>query len=326
MPGTEAMPFSAVTGNTKAKMAVLCFLANQHLKCLMLTGRPGTGKTAIVRSIPSLCLDVPVRYAPIGTTEERLFGTVDVEKAVTEGKLETEKGLFEEADGGMLCIDGIDLMDTRTALEAAETAITGKVDIEKDGTSAHYSTDVSLIATTSENVRGLDGHLTDRFDVCVQTERPEDGDIVRSVRDRILIDDGNTDILERYDLEDSEIRKKIECARRLIPEVRLLKRHREAISCICIKYGVKGYRGPISCAETAVALAALDGRRKTSDEDVVEASELCLDHRRTKFETIKKTTVPEQERMFTNKDILRFVHDDRKQNANVQLTDKINEV
>lgn len=319
------MPFSAIAGNTEAKRAVLCLLVNPHLRCLMITGRSGTGKTALIRSIATLDESVPVVNVPIGVTEDRLFGSIDIEKAITAGTLQVDRGLFSEADGGVICIDDIDLMDIRTALEAVETAVTGRVEIERDGLSAGYDTKVSLAATTSSSVRAIDGHLMDRFDMCVRMTRPEGDEYLESLRNNLRLEDGDPVLTEELSRQDREVMSRILDARRLLPDVRLLKRHRDAIARLCVKYGVKGYRGPVSCAQTAVALAALDGRRKTDDDDIVDAAALCLGHRRTVFEVEKKPEVKDQPRGWSAYDMIRFVHDDRKKNVNSSIVDKINE-
>lgn len=319
------MPFSAIAGNTEAKRAVLCLLVNPRLRCLMVTGGPGTGKTALIRSISTLDESVPVVNVPIGVTEDRLFGSIDIEKAITAGVMQVDRGLFNEADGGVICIDDIDLMDIRTALEAVETAITGRVDIERDGLSAGYDTRVSLVATTSSSVRAIDGHLVDRFDMCVRMTRPEGEGYIRSLRTNLRLEDGDPVLSEELAGEDREIMSRVLDARRLLPDVRLLKRHRDAIARLCVKYGVKGYRGPVSCAQAAVALAALDGRRKTDDDDIVDAAALCLSHRRTVFEMEKKPEAKDQPRGWSAYDMIRFVHDDRKKNVNSSIVDKINE-
>lgn len=119
--------------------------------------------------------------------------------------------------------------------------------------------------------------------------------------------------------------EKITIARMLLPEVRVLRKHADAIARICKTYGISSYRGPIACAQTAATLAALDGRRRTSNEDVIAAAELTLSHRRLRFEVEKKKKMEKPEHLtYANKDILRFIHDDRKQNVNTSVVDKIN--
>lgn len=319
------MPFSAIAGNTEAKRAVLCLLVNPNLRCLMVTGGPGTGKTALIRSIATLDDSVPVVNVPIGVTEDRLFGSIDVEKAITAGIMQVDRGLFSEADGGVICIDDIDLMDIRIALEAVDAAITGRVEIERDGLSSGYDTEVSLAATASGSVRSMDGHLMDRFDMCVRMTRPEGEEYIGSLRTNLRLADGDPVLKEELARQDRETMSRIRDARALLPRVRLLKRHRDAIARLCVRYGVKGYRGPVSCAQAAVALAALDGRRKTADEDIVDAAALCLGHRRTIFEVEKKPEVQDQPRGWSAYDMIRFVHDDRKKNVNSSIVDKINE-
>lgn len=274
----------------------------------------------MIRSMRSLDGSSPMVDVPIGTSEERLFGSVDIEHAMSEGTVRIDDGLFKQADGGFLCIDGIDLMDARTSLEILESSIDRVAIVERDGISASYASDARIVATTGASVRSMDRHITDRFDICVSMTRPEPEARMESIRRILTEDDCVPSISCDADLRLSEM---IREARGLLPEVRLLKRHRDAISRICIRYRVPGYRGPVSCAETAVALAALNGRRKTSDLDVETASMLCLNHRRTVFETEKKTPPP-QTMMWSGFDIVRFVHDDRKQNVNSSLVEKIN--
>jgi len=318
------MPFSAIAGNPEAKRAVKCLLVSPETRCMMVTGRAGTGKTALVRSIATIDDSMPVVNVPIGCSEDRLFGSIDIEQAVLEGNIRTDESLFMEADGGVLCIDDIDLMDIRTSLEAVETAITGRVEIERDGLSAGYDVDVSLVATVCGAVKGVDSHLLDRFDLCVRMTRPSDDEYIESIRNNLLLADEGPAIIEKMASEDRKAMEEIARAREMLPHVRLLKRHRDAIARLCVMYGVVGYRGPLACARAAVALAALDGRRKTSDDDVVEAAELALTHRRTIFEVEKKAVV-EQERMPEGYDIMRFIHDDRKKSLNTSIVDKINE-
>ncbi len=326
MPLENVIPFSAIAGNETAKKAVLCLLTNPHLKSVLVTGDSGTGKTALIRSISSLDPKMPVINVPIGITEDRLFGSVDLEKAISEGNVVSEKGLFGDADGGVIGIDDIDLMDLNTALEALETASAGEVTIEREGISAAYRTDVSLIASSGIGQKKLNAHLKDRFDICVRMQRPEEKEYVDSVRTNLLLGDGDFSMLAHYKNSDKELMENIRQARNLLPQVKVLRKHADSIARICKTYGISSYRGPIACAQTAAALAALDGRKRTNDEDIVSAAELCLGHRRTKFEVEKKKKIEKPENLgYPNKDILRFVHDDRKQNVNTSIVEKINE-
>ncbi len=306
------MPFSAVAGNQTAKTAVLCLLVNPNLKSLLLNGSTGTGKTTLVRSISSLDPEMPVVNVPIGATEDRLFGSINLEKAVTTGKMEAEKGLFGEAHHGVICIDNIDLMDKLVALQALETAIKGEVVIEREGLSVKYDADVKLLATTTSLREKLNPHLKDRFDISVKMRRPEEAEFIVSLRNNLMLQDGNLEFFDRYSAEDAAIMEKVREARELLPEVKLLVKHLNAIAHISNKYGVVGDRGTIACAQVAVTLAALNGRKKTTNEDVIYATELTLNHRRTVFE---KKTEPEPAKnetlAYPNQDIMRFVHDDR---------------
>ncbi|MBO4502769.1 MAG: VWA domain-containing protein [Candidatus Methanomethylophilus sp.] len=306
------MPFSAVAGNQTAKTAVLCLLVNPNLKSLLLNGATGTGKTTIVRSLESLDPAMPVINVPIGATEDRLFGSINLEKAVTTGKMEAEKGLFGEADNGVICIDDIDLMDKLVALQALETAIKGEVVIEREGLSVKYDANVKLLATTTSLREGINPHLKDRFDISVKMRRPEEAEYIVSLRNNLMLQDGNLEFFKEYSAEDAAIMEKVREARKLLPQVKLLVKHLDAIARISNKYGVVGDRGTIACAQVAVTLAALNGRKKTITDDVVYATELTLNHRRTIFEKKKEPETTKNDTLaYPNRDIMRFVHDDR---------------
>ena len=323
MTDRDILPFSAIAGNADVKQAVLCLLVNPNLRTMLITGEPGTGKTALVRSLESLMPEVPLINVPIGVTEDRLFGSINIEKAISTGQMEAEIGLLGEADGGTVCIDGIDLMEKLTALQALETASKGKVVIEREGLSVEYPAKVKLMATVSSARDRLDPHLKDRFDICVRMKRPEDEEYTESVRNNLRLGDGDVSFLERFDKEDSDILALVMKARSILPEVKLLKRHRKAIAEICEKYGVPGIRGLMSCAQCTVALAALRGGKRTNDDDLVLASEFTLNHRRTIFETEKKEAEP-QPLAYPNRDMALFIHDERKGNVETKIVDLIN--
>ena len=165
MPGPGARSFSAIAGNDPAKTAMLCTMVNPHIRCVLVSGSAGTGKTSLIRSMRSLDGSSPMVDVPIGTSEERLFGSVDIEHAMSEGTVRIDDGLFKQADGGFLCIDGIDLMDARTSLEILESSIDRVAIVERDGISASYASDARIVATTGASVRSMYRHITDRFDI-----------------------------------------------------------------------------------------------------------------------------------------------------------------
>ena len=316
------MNFSEIAGNETVKKALLCAMVNRRIKGILISGSVGTGKTSIMRSLRALNKSTPIVNVPVGTSCERLFGTINIAKAITTGMVEFEPGLLKDADEGFLAIDDIDLMEIRSSIEVLESAIEGKVILESEGLSSKYETNTSVIATTGISPRSLNAHLADRFDICVRMTRPEEEERAKSILRQVTID-GNALDEDLFDKMDSEIANRVDKARKILPDVKLLKRHRDSIARICVEYHVEGYRGPISCAETAVALAALEGRRKTSDSDIESAAIMCLNHRRNVFEIAKKPA-SDKIKMWGESDIKRFIHDDRRLNTNSSIVDNIN--
>jgi magnesium chelatase subunit D len=277
-PVTCRHPLSAVVGADDAKRALECLLINPGLRTVLVCGGPGTAKSTLARAVAGITSKNLVECPP-GITGEQLLGSIDMEEAVRSGRTVMEKGLLGRADGNILHIDGIDLMDGSVLTSVFDAVLTGRVRVERGPVSAEYGCDTVLIATMDPEGGGLSPHMMDRFSLCVSTGvRDRDGhvEVLRRDADRVRDPQG---FLESYREEEESLKCRLDRAERILPAVTVSDGLVDIIAGLCAETGVPGSRGDLSVAGCARALAALDGRDEVLRADVEEAVLMCLPHR-----------------------------------------------
>lgn len=217
---------------------------------------------------------------PLGITDEQLFGGLDIEKAIRTGRTEAEPGLLARADGAILYIDDVNLLDQAVLSGILDAVETGIVRVERGSVSAVFPCRTTLIATMNPDDRDLSAHMLDRFDLCAYTSDGEDGDRARIVRRNEEFAEDPQAFLELYgdgiEKEKADLRK----AARILPIVTISDELILIVSELCTKVGADGFRGDIATVNCAKAIAALNGRDEVLRKDVEEAAVLCLPHRR----------------------------------------------
>ena len=295
----KRFPFSAVTGMDDVKKALECIVSDDGLKGLLIKGPSGTAKTLLVRSFVNLLADKEIVNVPVNVTDEQLFGGMDMEHAITHGKAVIKEGLLKKAHNNILYLDNVNLFDPRILNSIMDCVENGKVVIEREGISSEYDCRTTVIATMDPAERTLSDHALDRFDMCVQTRSASDKKEVQEIIESNLEFDSDPDgFTERYVVADKKIAGSISAARRNIENVTLSRLVISKISMVCIELDITSSRGDISTARVARVLAALEGKRRISDEHIKDAAVLCLLHRRTalkRIETIEEP-VPEIEK------------------------------
>ncbi|MFE7930484.1 putative cobaltochelatase [Streptomyces sp. NPDC057456] len=308
-------PFTAVVGQEDLRLALLLNAVSPAVGGVLVRGEKGTAKSTAVRALAALMpsLDVvsgcrfscdpgspdpacpdgphepgafetrPARMVelPVGASEDRLVGALDIERALAEGVKAFEPGLLADAHRGILYVDEVNLLHDHLVDLLLDAAAMGASYVEREGVSVRHAARFLLVGTMNPEEGELRPQLLDRFGLTVEVAASRDPDQrVEVVRRRLAHDDDPASFAERWADEESAVRGRIVAARKLLPSVRLGDGALRQIAATCAAFEVDGMRADIVMARTATALAAWAGRTDVLAEDVRQAALLALPHRR----------------------------------------------
>jgi len=315
MRGRTPYPFSAIVGQEPMKTALMLNAVNPRLGGVLIRGEKGTAKSTAVRALASLlpevdvvqgcafgcsphdrggfcpeCLDrgdlpvgrrrVRVVDLPVGATEDRVLGTLDMEAAIRKGERRFEPGILAEANGGFLYVDEVNLLDDHLVDVLLDAAAMGRNTVEREGVSYSHPSRFVLVGTMNPEEGELRPQLLDRFALCVSVEGIADVDSrVEVVRRRAAYDDDPEAFVQSWQDQDRELAERIESARAVLPRVEATDDMLRRIAEISLSLGVDGHRADIVMLQAARTLAALDGREAVELADVRRAGEMALPHR-----------------------------------------------
>lgn len=292
--GDLRFPFAAVYGMDDAKRAVECAAVNPVLRTVLIRGGPGSAKTVLSRAAGALT-GRRVVNVPLNVTEEMLFGGMDAEATIREGRAVMQKGLLAQADGGILYVDDVNLLDQRILASLLDCVISGHVKVEREGVSGEYGCDILMIATMNPEDSDISAHLLDRFDLCAYSDFPNDDERGREEvlrRNASFVRDPDA-FVSMYAEEEDRIRSDMDRAKRILPLVTITDDLLGVAVELCAKVSADGFRGDIALTETAFAIAALNGRDEVMRKDVEEAAMICLAHRRNYSQPLLPPEPPE---------------------------------
>jgi len=242
--------------------------------------------TAYGKKIPSpesvkrINRKVRVVELPVGATEDRVVGTLDMEHALKKGEKQIEPGILASAHRGILYVDEVNLLDDHVVDVLLDSAAMGVNTIEREGVSFSHPARFTLVGTMNPEEGELRPQLLDRFGLCVLIEgvrEPENR--VAIMERRAAFDDEPAGFCKQWETASKELAKKIDQAIALYPEVTIDRPLLFEITSFCLDVGVDGHRGDIIMLKTAKTLAAWNGRRDVVSADIELSAELVLPHR-----------------------------------------------
>jgi|TARA_B110000967_G_scaffold1698_1_gene1764 magnesium chelatase subunit I len=325
---SPVFPFSAIVGQEEMKLALQLNVIDPKIGGVMIMGDRGTGKSTTIRAIADLLpeikvvkddafnshptdldlmgnevkkaisngetleitsMKIPMIDLPLGATEDRVCGTIDIEKALTEGIKAFEPGLLAKANRGLLYVDEVNLLDDHLVDILLDSAASGWNTVEREGISIRHPARFVLVGSGNPEEGELRPQLLDRFGMHAEIRTVKDPVLrVRVVEERTSFDQNPEVWIEKYAGEQQQLRDTIVKAQELLPNVEIDYELRVKISEICSQLDVDGLRGDIVTNRAAKAFAAYNDRDKVTKDDIETIITLCLRHRLRKdpLETI----------------------------------------
>lgn len=223
---------------------------------------------------------IKVIELPVGATEDRVVGTMDLEHALKKGEKRVEPGILASAHRGILYVDEVNLLDDHVVDVLLDSAAMGVNTIEREGVSFSHPARFTLVGTMNPEEGDLRPQLLDRFGLCVNIEG------ITNAEDRVMImerraefDEDPEGFCKKWEEGSKELVDKIKTAIALYPQVTMARDLLYEAASYCLEVGVDGHRGDIIIMKTAKTLAAYDGRGQVRKEDIDTAAELALPHR-----------------------------------------------
>ncbi|MHA1644820.1 MAG: VWA domain-containing protein [Candidatus Freyarchaeota archaeon] len=316
-------PFTAIVGQENMKLALILNVIDPKIGGVLIRGEKGTGKSTAVRALAallpemetvkncpfncdpfdpsSMCevckakvqnneLDYEVRRMrvveiPLGVTEDRVVGSLDIERAIKEGVKALEPGILAEANRQILYVDEINLLSDHIVDDLLDAAAFGVNTVEREGVSVTHPSNFVLVGSMNPEEGELRPQILDRIGLQVEVAPLKDAkqrlEILRRIEE---FDNDQEKFIEKWKEEEDSLQKRIIKAQKILPDVTIPKYLLLTIVKMCLELEVGTHRGDITVMRCAKALAALDGRTEVNEQDVLKAAELALGHRVRKFE------------------------------------------
>lgn len=312
-------PFMSIVGQEEMKLSLILNVIDPKIGGVMIMGDRGTGKSTIVRALVDLLppievvendlynsdpydtelmsddvlekvrnnepisiikIKTPMIDLPLGATEDRVCGTIDIEKAISEGKKAFEPGLLAQANRGILYVDEVNLLDDHLVDVLLDSAASGWNTVEREGISVCHPAKFILIGSGNPEEGELRPQLLDRFGMHAQIKTLKEPHLrVKIVQQRELFEKNPKEFNAKYEEEQEKTRERIINARKILKNVEIKYELLEKISQVCSDLNVDGLRGDMVTSRAAKALVAFENRLEVTPKDIFRIITLCLRHR-----------------------------------------------
>jgi magnesium chelatase subunit D len=309
-------PFAAIVGMADLKLALLLNAVSPAIGGVLVRGEKGTAKSTVVRGLGALlppvrvvagcrfscdpaapdpdCPDGPhpdgapelsrpatLAELPVGATEDRLAGSLDMERALSEGVTAYEPGVLAAAHRGLLYVDEVNLLHDHLVDLLLDAAALGISYVEREGISVRHAARFLLVGTMNPEEGELRPQLLDRFGLTVEVAASRDPDErAEVVRRRLAFEADPAGFAARFEPDSAAVAQAVVAARARLPQVVLPDAALRQICAVCGRFGVDGMRADLVTARAAIALAAWHGRDEVTEDDIRQAARLALPHRR----------------------------------------------
>ncbi|MDT5106542.1 MAG: magnesium chelatase subunit, partial [Mycobacterium sp.] len=259
---TNSYPFSALVGQDRLRLALVLCAVRPEIGGVLIRGEKGTAKSTAVRGLATVlsAVDDDARLVelPIGATEDRVVGSLDLQKVLRDGEHAFSPGLLARAHGGVLYVDEVNLLHDHLVDVLLDAAAMGRVHVERDGVSHSHEARFVLIGTMNPEEGELRPQLLDRFGLTVDVYASRDVDVrVEVIRRRMAFEADPEGFAARYADDDVDLARRITAARAAVADVVLPDGELRRIASLCAALDVDGMRADLVVARTAVAHAAL---------------------------------------------------------------------
>ena len=306
-------PFSAIVGQEKMKQALILTAIDPLIGGVLVFGERGTGKSTIVRSLASLLPPIrsvagcpyncelvndacpycginitakirkkstPIVELPLGSTEDRVVGALNLDVALNQGTKCFEPGLLAFANRGYLYIDEVNLLEDHIIDLLLDVAASGENIIEREGLSLKHSSRFVLVGSGNPEEGELRPQLLDRFGLSVEVKSSADlSQRVEVIKRRSKFDNGDREFMKFWENEDSKLSRKIIRSRKKLPNIKESEEVLEKCAELCIKLGADGLRGELTLLKSAKAQAAFENRDSIDLSHLRKVANICMIHR-----------------------------------------------
>lgn len=308
MKALKNFPFAAILGQEEMKLALQLNVIDPKIGGVMIMGDRGTGKSTTIRALadllpeiqvikndpfnadPSLVqnpdeyeiesIQIPMVELPLGATEDRVCGSINLKEVLAGGNNSFEPGLLARANRGLLYVDEINLLDDHLVDVLLDSAASGWNTVEREGISIKHPAKFILVGSGNPEEGELRPQLLDRFGMHAEIRTISEPEIrVKIVEERISFDKNPKLWFEKYAHKQDEIQERLLAAQQLLPKVSITEDYQFKISRICSELGIEGLRGDLVTIRAAKALAAFENRIEVELKDIQRTISLCLRHR-----------------------------------------------